>query len=178
MAGFAAASVALYLPYLSAGPELFAGLRTYGEHWWFMQGPFGVVEALVGDPTLARRTVAGIVLLVVGWTTVRRYDIERALLWTLGAGMILTPTLHPWYVLWMLPMAALRRNRAWILLSGLAFLGYFGLGAFHETGSWPQPVALRAALWLPFLTLFAFDSLRERRDTQPDVPAQEKKDEG
>lgn len=162
--GFSATVLLLYLPYASAGTSLFTGLRTYGEHWWFMKGPFVILESVFDDPANARRAVALIVLGVVGWTTLRRYDTERALLWILGSGMLLTPTLHPWYVLWMLPMAALRASRPWILLSGLAFLGYFGLGAYQETGEWLQPGIVRAAMWVPFLSLLAYEALLGGRE--------------
>jgi alpha-1,6-mannosyltransferase len=166
LVGFGLASVLLYLPYVSAGGDLFTGLRTYSEHWWFMKGPFVVIESVTGDPLIARRVMAGIMIGIIGWTAARRFDLERALLWVLGAGMILTPTLHPWYVLWMLPMAALRSSRPWILLSGLAFIGYCGLGAYQEIGEWPQPGLARAAMWLPFLALLAFDSARGMLDAK------------
>lgn len=148
----------LYAPYVEAGPRLFTGLATYGEHWWFMKGPFSVLEWATGDPDRARRAAGLIVLAVVGWTVAARYDLERALFWTLGAGMIVTPTLHPWYTLWMLPLAALRSSRPWIVLSGLAFVGYFGLGSYQETGEWLQPLLARAMLWTPFLALLAFEA--------------------
>ena len=166
LAGFALTVAILYLPYASAGAALFTGARTYGEHWWFMQGAFTLLEALASDPLQARLLAGAGVAGVVAWTAARRMELERALLWILGAGMILTPTFHPWYVLWMLPMAALRRSPAWIALGGLAFLGYFGLTGYQETGVWAQPPSIRAALWLPFFLLLAREArqaLTERR---------------
>lgn len=157
---FAVTVAVLYAPYASARDLLFTGLRTYGEHWWFMKGAFSLLEAVAGDPERARKLAGALVLGVIAWTTVRRFDLERALFWTLGAGMILTPTLHPWYVLWMLPIAALRGSRAWILLSGLAFIGYSGLTGYQETGEWAQTLPARAALWVPFLVVLAADALR------------------
>jgi hypothetical protein len=152
--------VILYAPYASAGSGLFTGLRTYGEHWWFMKGAFGLIEGLVQDPAMARRIVAVMVIGVIAGTTAAAFDLERTLLWVLGAGMILTPTLHPWYVLWMLPFAALRTSPPWIALGGLAFLGYFGLGSYQETGEWIQPATVRAALWIPFFLLLAEEGRR------------------
>lgn len=174
-AGFALVGFGLYLPYIGAGASLFTGLRTYSEHWWFMKGPFVVLEAVFTNPVDARRTAAAIVMGVVAWTTFRRYDTERALLWVLGSGMILTPTMHPWYILWMLPMAALNASRPWILMSGLTFIGYFGLGAYQETGMWPQPLLARAAMWIPFLLLLAYDAVQLRRESiAPGPPIPEK----
>ena len=180
--GFAVTAALLYAPYAAAGRQLFAGLGTYVEHWWFMKGPFTLLEAGF-PPVVARYLAAAVVLGVVLWATVRRYRPERALFWILGAGLIVTPTLHPWYVLWMLPLAALRRSRTWILMTGLSFLGYFGVSTYHDTGEWPQPVLLRLLMWVPFLALLTTDAARlwrervppaqtltERRKTQRDVP--------
>lgn len=168
LAAFCAVVAISYLPYLSAGGALFTGLRTYGEHWWFMKGAFGLLEVVAGSPGAARLLAGLVVAGVVAWTAYRRFDLERALLWTLGAGMIVTPTFHPWYVLWMLPMAALRASRPWIVLSGLAFIGYFGLSGYQDTGTWAQPLPARAALWVPFFLLLAADARRMiREDTHP-----------
>ena len=161
--GFLGTVVLLYVPYAAAGPALFTGLSTYSEHWWFMKGAFTVLEMLAGDPLVARGLGTACVMSVIGWTVWRSFELDRALLWVMGAGMILTPTLHPWYVLWMLPMAVLRRNRAWLLLSGLAFTGYFGLGGYQDTGEWAQPGLARAVLWLPFLAVLSYDAWTDRR---------------
>ena len=162
LAGFVATVVLLYAPYAGAGTAVFDGLRTYSEHWWFMKGPFAVLETVTGDPLRARGFAGVIVVGVIGWTTWKSFELDRTLLWVLGTGMILTPTLHPWYVLWILPMAILRRSRAWLLLSGLAFIGYFGLGSYQDTGQWSQPGIVRAALWLPFLAVLIHDSWTAR----------------
>ena len=177
VAGFAVVAVVLYLPYLTAGDALFAGLRTYGEHWWFMKGPFALVESFAPDPLTARRVIGTVVIGVVAYVTLRRFDLERATLWVLGTGMIVTPTLHPWYVLWMLPVAALRASVPWIALTGLAFLGYFGRDAFQETGTWPQPAAVRAALWLPFLVLLALELRHSHSEEEAEVAGEKEEDE-
>ena len=158
-AAFLAVVALLYLPYLGAGGALWTGLGTYAEHWRFMEGPFVLLEAVVPEGRRSRMVAGGLVLAAVAGTTWGRFTPERALLWVLGAGMLLTPTLHPWYVLWMLPMAALRASRPWILLSGLAFLGYFGLDTYQATGIWPQPPWLRGLLWLPVLGLLVWEGL-------------------
>lgn len=168
LAGFILTCIALYAPFASAAPQLFTGLMTYSEHWWFMKGPFVLLEVITGDSTRARYLAAFIVIGVTGWTAAAQYDVDRALLWVLGAGMILTPTLHPWYVLWMMPMAALRTSRPWIVLSGLAFIGYFGLGGYQDGGAWVQPISARVAMWVPFLCLLIFDATRGKFRPDPD----------
>jgi len=122
---------------------------------------------VAGAPVAARMISAGAVASVIVWTALARFDLERALLWTLGTGMILTPTLHPWYVLWMLPMATLRGSRAWILLCGLALIGYYGLTGYQDGGEWAKPGVARAALWLPFFAVLIVDAVLSRRTPEP-----------
>lgn len=49
---------------------------------------------------------------------------KRGMLWVLGAALIFTPVLHPWYSTWILPLAAWRRVAPWQILSVTLF-GYY-----------------------------------------------------
>ena len=44
-------------------------------------------------------------------------DTETAVFASLAVVLMLAPTLHPWYLLWILPFAARRRNAAFLYLS-------------------------------------------------------------
>lgn len=162
-AAFVGACVLLYLPYLGAGAALFEGLSTYARDWRFLVGPFSLLEALLPGRWPPRAAAAAVVIAVVAWTTVRSYDAERALFWIVGAGLLVSPTVHPWYLLWILPFAALRRDGAWLLLGGLVFLGYGGLDAYGDTGVWPQPPWLRLLVWGPPLLWLAIREGRRLR---------------
>ncbi len=148
-----------YLPFVRPGVQpLFEGLVTYARHWSANEGAFALISALVGHPVHARVVASAAVLTVVAWATWRKWSMERALLWILGAGLLLSPTLHPWYVLWVLPAAALRTNAPFLCLSGLVFLGYWGVATYgteppdsgrNPSGpGWPSGV-LFGCCWLP-----------------------------
>ena len=169
-----------YVPFAGAGlGPLTQGLRTYAEHWSANTGAFALVEDVAGGPVAGRVAAAALVLgvaVLAGW---RRFSTARAMLWTFGAGLLLSPTVHPWYVLWILPVAALRRSRPFLLLSGLVFLGYWGLDAYQSTGVWHQPAWTRAAVWLPVWSLLGWDAWewakrcragRRRSDGRPPAP--------
>lgn len=155
---FGLVALVAYLPFADAGAALWTGLGTYAEHWRFNEGAFLLLEALLPPGRPPRIAAALLVLAVVAWTTLRRFGPERALFWILGTGLLLSPTVHPWYVLWALPFAALRVSRPWLLLSGLVFLGYWGLGSYQRTGIWPQPAWLGVLIWGPFYALLALDA--------------------
>jgi hypothetical protein len=161
----AAAAVAtilvLSLPYLGVGTALFGGLMTYAEHWEFNPGLFGPLAALLGSHAARVLGAVGVLgaALFAAW---HRWEVERALYWTIGIALVLSPTIHPWYVLWILPLAALRGGRAWLALSGTVFLAYWGLDAFQTTGVWPEPSWLPFIIHGPFFLLLAFDSIRAK----------------
>jgi hypothetical protein len=65
-----------------------------------------------------------------------------------GRLLLVSATVHPWYVLWILPWAALCAQPAWIALSGLVLLSY--LAAEGAAPLWPW---IYLAVWLPFFAL-------------------------
>jgi len=70
--------------------------------------------------------------------------------WLFGAMLLLSATVYPWYVVWVLPWAALCRHTAWRALSGLILLSYLA-----QRGGVPLAPWLFLAIWAPFWTLMA-----------------------
>lgn len=70
-----------------------------------------------------------------------------------GAALVLSATVYPWYLLWVLPWAALERRRSWLTLAATLPLCY--LPQFTEIELVPYVLA---AIWLPFFALLALDA--------------------
>jgi alpha-1,6-mannosyltransferase len=101
---------------------------------------------------LARVAVFG---LAVGWAVVQSFrpiDAAREARLVLGGAILLAPTLHPWYLLWVLPLAAAAPSRGWLLLGALVPLQYL---AGPGEVSW----TLRIAILGPPLAVMAGDAL-------------------
>ena len=100
----------------------------------------------------------GAALLVIAW---RVRDLETSVFASLAALLLLSPTLHPWYLLWILPFAARRREPAFLFLSFCAPLSYALL--------YPLPGVSRglvfAGEFLPFAVLLAGTLARRREAT-------------
>jgi len=75
----------------------------------------------------------------------------------LGAFLALTPTLHPWYLCWIVPFLALFPSRAWTWLVAAAPLAYWPLERWRAEGVWLEPAWLWPALALPFWALLVLD---------------------
>ena len=99
---------------------------------------------------LARAVAFGLFALLVGLALWRRLPPLLVAEVALGAFLLLTPTLHPWYVLWILPLCAPLakggRTPAWLVLAALAPLGYVPLSGWLSDGVWRDPLWTRTIL--------------------------------
>jgi len=92
---------------------------------------------------IARVAAGAIFLIVVGWAVWRRASAGRVTEAAIGAFVLLTPALHPWYVIWLLPLIAGGGSWAWGVLAVLAPLGYRPLDGWLTHGVWRDPVWTR-----------------------------------
>lgn len=159
-AAFLLVSAALYLPYLGGGPQLFEGLYTYSASWRFNDGLFGIVAWALGSELAARAVVAAAVLAIVVQSVRNDWSLSRTAFWVTGTLIVLSPTVHPWYLLWMVPLVALRPSRAWLYLSGSVFLAYYGLATYRQLGVWPEPWWTKLLIYGPFFALLIVDGWR------------------
>ena len=74
---------------------------------------------------------------------------RRGLLWVMGAALILTPVLHPWYCTWILPFAAWRRVPAWQVLSVSLFAYYLFWNERLFALPWHAELWMHALIILP-----------------------------
>jgi hypothetical protein len=158
--GCVAGMAVVTAPYLLAGPALLTAPFRILLEGRFLEGPYLLLESAVPGDTLPRLVALALVLGVSAWAARRRMRAEGALLWVLGAALLVTPVLHPWYALWILPFAALRISRPWVLFTGLAFLPYVAQPAGALPDSGPLPVWVHLAVWLPLLVLLGRELLR------------------
>lgn len=169
---------ACYLPYLGAGENLVRSAREYAERWRFNDSAFTVlvagadaagisplakrwadaagVDSLYAQPHMLARGAA-MLFAVVAMALILRAQrrpgipLEEAIYLFTGVVLVLQPTLHPWYLIWILPWMAVRPSPAWIALSGLIAFSYVD-------APW-----VRWVEFVPFYGLLAFGAWRRRR---------------
>ena len=103
-----------------------------------------------------------VVLPVVAW---RARTMEGALLASLGALLIASPTLHPWYLLWVLPFAAHQKEPGFLFLSFSVPVSYSLLYPGGLPGS-----AVLALEYVPFAVLLLFSARRARASVGQPLP--------
>ncbi len=81
------------------------------------------------------------------------------LIWIYGLIFILSPTLHPWYLTWILPFLCFTPSVSWILLSGLVFLSRSVYANAGNIAFWQDVGALRLLEYIPFYVLLFTEKL-------------------
>lgn len=149
-----------YLPYLGAGPDLFSGLLVYGDKWRFNDSLFSVFFYLT-DSLNASKIIAALLFAALVAYCASITDPFRSAFVLLGGFLVLTPTVQPWYLVWIIPFLCLYPNPAWILLSGLAALSYHVVIGFVLTGNWQEETWVRYVQYVPFYGLLIARSVRD-----------------
>jgi hypothetical protein len=163
--------------YADAGTGLVTGFIHFSARWRFNGSLFEVMAWLHGKDNGARelygmwvwypwiKLVSAVTLAgVIGWTAWRRYDPVRAAWWTAGTVLLLSPTVHPWYVTWMVALGCLWFHWSWIVFSGLVMLSYAAKFSELATGTWHEATWARWAAYLPLFLLGASEIWRNRFD--------------
>lgn len=161
-----------------------SAIESFTENSTFELAPLTALNAWLGHSTiyngqatfsswwtateLAERLYRGISLAALLTTALyatravasSRSTIERGTLTVLLAWLLLSPVVHPWYVLWVLPLS-FAAGRAGVLAqvwSVAVLISYLTPARYLATGHWSQPLAeqlleygmlvgLTAALW-------------------------------
>ena len=172
-AGFIGAMAALLLPFLSHLANLAATLNAYARNWEFSGFAFNTLRSVTGSGAIARALLSGCFLLVVISITLRlarRLDGEGnpaargrlALESCYGlalALLLLTPTLQPWYALFLAALLPFSAGPAGLVLCWVVFLTYRVQIQFAILGQWIENPYVTAAVFLAPLLAFGLSRL-------------------
>ncbi len=112
---------------------------------------------------LARAALAALLAAALFAIALRSADTEAAVFGSLAALLLVSPTLHPWYLLWVLPFAARRRHPAFLYLSFAVVLSY----ALLVPVPWLPGPAVYALEYVPFALLLGRGFLGPRAGRRP-----------
>ena len=140
---------------------LFAGLGVYAWHWEFNDSAFvliGWAADFVGASDALARTFVVVLVVATGlwlaWRGRGDQDWITVCRSTIGATLILAPTVDPWYVSWILPFVCIVPSVSWIVLTGTASLSYLYSWFGHDVW-W-----IRVLEYVPFYGLLIWECAR------------------
>lgn len=150
------AALVLLLPALffwETLPQLLHGLLQFGSDRSF-NGP--VYDWLHLQLGLSRGQSVLVVLACFGgvvvwrWLGASRDALDSSIRWILGALLVFAPTVHFWYLAWLMPFICLRPSMPWVLVSissGVYFMVWTNYG---EGQGWGLSLAQHRWFWWPF----------------------------
>jgi hypothetical protein len=148
---FAAALALGFVPYLDAGWNFFSGVRSYAESWRNNASLFDLLRAAAGDTAatvIAALGVGGLAL----YLAAKRAEPLRATYLLIVALLLLSPSVYPWYLTWMIPFLCFFFNAGLLLWTATIFLSYHVLIGYRALGTWQFDPTL---VWLEYLPVFA-----------------------
>lgn len=83
------------------------------------------------------------------WHLRARVALDTQIRWILGALIVFSPTVHFWYLAWLIPFVALRPSLPWLMLSVSAG-AYFWVWTNAANGYWELQTWQMRVFWLPF----------------------------
>jgi len=168
LAGLAGTIILAYLPYWSAGSNLFAFISGYFEEEGFVNsgGRYFFLELArkaFWVPTAAFVIIALMCLLAVAARQLLReklgaLDVARSSTALIGTYLLLTTPRYAWYYVWLIPFLCLAPGIGWLYLTAASVLLYL---LWYTPLVYPQiPVWLGASIYAPALVWILLESYR------------------
>lgn len=151
-----------YLPFLDAGSNLFSSLKVYAADWEFNSAPFTILRYFIGDANVVRGILLSALVVFSFYQGHRQEDFLKYSYLIIGFALFLAPTLHPWYLCWIVPFLCFFPNRAWIVFTGLVTLSYWVWVDYGMTGSWSLKPQILWLEYLPFYVLLVYEATHRK----------------
>jgi len=150
---FLLASALPFAAYPTAVTALFESLSAMTGRVESNASLYLLLVGLFRHAVLVRLIATGVWLVFLLWWARRQDDPIRYIVGVAGVGVLVSPVLHPWYLLWLVPCFCFVRVPAFLALSGTVVLAYTVWPAYLAGGPWTMPLWARLAEYVPVFGL-------------------------
>jgi len=82
--------------------------QVFANHWHFNCSAYAILSGFTGRTTFTNAAMAGLSIVMMLWCMARGGDRWQAATVFLFAGLLLSSTVYPWYLLWALALVPIR----------------------------------------------------------------------
>jgi hypothetical protein len=150
-------------PYFGVDSGAFRGLFEFGTRWRANDGLFHLLVEITRDLDAAKAVAAGLFAGLMGFLILRKTPPLRACYIATGAILLLSSTVHPWYVLWIVPYLCFYPNPAWLLFTGTVVLSYHAAFLTPIGEPWTEQLQIKLLEYGPFFLLLGLSAFSRRR---------------
>lgn len=166
-----------YVPFIDAGSAIYRNLAQFAGLWRFNGSLYELFAAIfdgdvwhehAGISIVHLHTKTWCFLVLAGifiWAIRQRLTPTRAALTMTGCMLLLSSTVHPWYVTWLVALTCLEFSLPWLMFSACVLLSYVARIVQLQTGIWVDAASTRWLEYLPVYLLLAVELWRKRFDT-------------
>lgn len=151
------------LPFAAGGLDSLSSLFTFASAMAHNGPVHHPLRFLLGSISTASAVCALLFLIYYGFTLRRKPEPALAGLLAFGALLLLSPTVHFWYIAWLVPFLCFYPSRAWLLLCWTSGFYFIAEHRFLATGDWSQPVPFYLLQWGPVFAVLLHDYMKQRR---------------
>jgi hypothetical protein len=166
LSGFIAGIFILSVPFLPDLKNMLNTLVIYVQHWEFSGLGFRMLRKIVSSGYIARYILTIIFMLIAIFlyihlrqrlktsSSMPSRDVIAAFYTLSVCFLFMTPTLHPWYVLYLVCFLPFTVSVAGLALSWSIFFAYYIIITYFYLGKWTENDYIPALIWVVPLSLY------------------------
>lgn len=159
----------LYAPFFLMGGTNLTSLQVFAREWEFNSAAFGLLGTLL--PRFEARLILGLAFAVFWLRYAGRFarGLQQAIPrgdWLYGGLLAVSPVINPWYLLWLLPFAAIFPS-AWAWTASSAVLLSYATGIHLDDftlQAYQQPSWIRFLEFGLIVPALVYDLIRRRKN--------------
>ncbi len=160
---FAAVCAGFYGFYAEAGIAPFGSLTTYVLNWDFNGLIFRILRNLTGNGLVARAVLGGLFCTAVLVVALSGVPALLGMFVLCLVYLLLTPTFHPWYGLWIVPFLPFYPYAPAIALTGSVAVAHYVLIGYDAHGVWTEEPWVAWCVWALPLAIGVLGIVRNRK---------------
>lgn len=142
-----------YAFYFESAQNMFLTAINYSTKWYFNNPLFLGILSIFRDNATAHMVSFLLFIVLYILILLGPFELDKKIVFALGAFVICNPTIHPWYLVILLGLLCIHRSVIVVLWSGLVIFSYIVVYDFKLTGTWKDSWFLMGIEYLPLVIL-------------------------